>query len=61
MVYPIVSVQPPGLEEGSEPLTRVEDMARYFAEQIRAFRPVGPSRSPASAPAARSRSSLRAS
>ena len=39
---PFFGLQPPGLEEGSEPLTRVEDMARYFAEQIRAFRPVGP-------------------
>jgi thioesterase domain-containing protein len=39
---PLFGLQPPGLEEGSEPLTRVEDMARYFAEQIRAFRPVGP-------------------
>jgi thioesterase domain-containing protein len=39
---PFFGLQPPGLEEGSEPLTRVEDMASYFAEQIRAFRPVGP-------------------
>lgn len=39
---PFFGLQPPGLEEGSEPLTRVEDMARYFAEQIRAFHPVGP-------------------
>ena len=39
---PFFGLQPPGLEEGSEPLTRVEDMARYFAEQIRTFRPVGP-------------------
>ena len=39
---PFFGLQPAGLEEGSEPLTRVEDMARYFAEQIRAFRPVGP-------------------
>jgi thioesterase domain-containing protein len=39
---PFFGLQPPGLEEGSEPLTRVEEMARYFAEQIRAFRPVGP-------------------
>jgi thioesterase domain-containing protein len=38
---PFFGLQPPGLEEGSEPLTRVEDIARYFAEQIRAFRPVG--------------------
>ena len=39
---PFFGLQPPGLEEGSDPLTRVEDIARYFAEQIRAFRPVGP-------------------
>jgi thioesterase domain-containing protein len=38
---PFFGLQPPGLEEGSEPLTRVEDVARYFAEQIRAFQPVG--------------------
>ena len=39
---PFFGLQPPGLEEGGEPLTRVEDIARYFAEQIRAFRPAGP-------------------
>ncbi|MCW2589366.1 MAG: hypothetical protein JWQ86_1793 [Mycobacterium sp.] len=39
---PFFGLQPPGLEEGSDPLTRVEDIARYFAEQIRSFRPVGP-------------------
>lgn len=39
---PFFGLQPPGLEEGSEPLTRVEDLARYFAEQIRSFQPVGP-------------------
>jgi thioesterase domain-containing protein/acyl carrier protein len=39
---PFFGLQPPGVEEGSEPLTRVEDIAHYFAEQIRAFRPVGP-------------------
>ena len=38
---PFFGLQPPGLEEGSEPLTSVEDLARYFAEQIRAFRPEG--------------------
>lgn len=41
-VQPFFGLQPPGLEEGSTPLTSVEDMARYFAEQIRAFRPAGP-------------------
>jgi thioesterase domain-containing protein len=39
---PIFGLQPPGLEEGTEPLTRVEDIAGYFADQIREFRPVGP-------------------
>ncbi|KRD11893.1 hypothetical protein ASE48_31905 [Mycobacterium sp. Root265] len=39
---PFFGLQPPGLEEGSEPLTYVEDIARYFADQIRAFRPDGP-------------------
>jgi thioesterase domain-containing protein len=38
---PFFGLQPPGLEEGSEPLTTVEDLARYFASQIRAFRPDG--------------------
>ncbi len=38
---PFFGLQPPGLEEGSEPLTSVEDIARYFAEQIRAFGPTG--------------------
>jgi thioesterase domain-containing protein len=39
---PFFGLQPPGLEEGSEPLTRVEDLAGYFAEQVRAFQPAGP-------------------
>jgi thioesterase domain-containing protein len=39
---PIFGLQPPGLEEGAEPMTRVEDLAGYFADQIREFRPVGP-------------------
>jgi thioesterase domain-containing protein len=38
---PFFGLQPPGLEEGSEPLTSVEELARYFAVQIRAFRPDG--------------------
>lgn len=38
---PFFGLQPPGLEEGSEPLTSVEALARYFASQIRAFRPDG--------------------
>jgi thioesterase domain-containing protein len=38
---PLFGLQPPGLEENSEPLTSVEALAHYFADQIRAFRPVG--------------------
>jgi thioesterase domain-containing protein len=39
---PFFGLQPPGLDEHSEPLLRVEDLAAYFAPQIRAFRPNGP-------------------
>lgn len=39
---PFYGLEPQGLEPGSAPLTRIEGMAHYFAEQIRAFRPVGP-------------------
>jgi thioesterase domain-containing protein len=39
---PFFGLQPPGLEEGAEPLSSVDDMAGYFAEQIRAFHPHGP-------------------
>src|SRR5690348_5581886 len=39
---PFFGLQPPGLDGQSEPLTRVEDLAAYFAEQVRAFRPEGP-------------------
>lgn len=39
---PFFGLQPPGLEEGSEPLRTVEEIARCFADQIRAFQPVGP-------------------
>lgn len=39
---PFFGLQPPGLDGQSEPLTRVEDLAAYFAAQIRAFRPDGP-------------------
>src|SRR2546427_3509171 len=35
-------LQPPGLDGRSEPLTRVEDLAAYFAAQIRTFHPNGP-------------------
>jgi thioesterase domain-containing protein len=36
---PFFGLQPPGLDGEREPLTRVEDLATYFAAQIRAFRP----------------------
>lgn len=39
---PFFGLQPPGLDGQSEPLERVEDLAAYFAAQIRAFHPEGP-------------------
>jgi thioesterase domain-containing protein len=39
---PFFGLHPPGLDGQSAPLTRVEDLAGYFADQIRAFRPHGP-------------------
>lgn len=39
---PFFGLQPPGLDGQSTPMTRVEDLAAYFATQIRAFRPNGP-------------------
>ena len=39
---PFFGLQPPGLDGNSEPLARVEDLAAYFAAQIRAVRPDGP-------------------
>ena len=39
---PFFGLEPPGLDGRSEPLTRVEDLAAYFAEQIWAFQPNGP-------------------
>lgn len=39
---PFYGMQPPGLDGEDEPLTRVEDLAAYFARQIVAFRPDGP-------------------
>ncbi len=39
---PFLGLQPPGLDGQSEPLTRIEDLAAYFAKQITAFRPSGP-------------------
>jgi thioesterase domain-containing protein len=40
---PFYGLQPPGLDGQSEPLQRIEDLAAYFAAQIRAFHPDGPS------------------
>jgi thioesterase domain-containing protein len=39
---PLYGLEPPGLDGHSDPLTRIEDHAAYFAAQIRAFRPAGP-------------------
>jgi thioesterase domain-containing protein len=39
---PFFGLQPPGLDGQSQPLGRVEDLAGYFAEQIKAFQPEGP-------------------
>ena len=39
---PFFGLQPPGLDDGNEPLASVEDLATYFARQIREFRSPGP-------------------
>jgi thioesterase domain-containing protein len=39
---PFFGLQPPGFEDQQEPLARVEDLAAYFAAEIRAFQPQGP-------------------
>jgi len=39
---PFYGLQPPGFDGQGEPLRRIEDLAAYFAAQIRAFRPEGP-------------------
>jgi thioesterase domain-containing protein len=39
---PIFGLQPPGLEDGQKPLDRIEDLATFFAGQIRGFRPTPP-------------------
>jgi thioesterase domain-containing protein len=39
---PFFGLQPPGLDDGNEPLASVEDLAAYFARQIREFRSHGP-------------------
>src|SRR4030095_3900457 len=38
---PFFGLQPPGLDGHSQPLTRIEDLAAYFAAQIKAFQPDG--------------------
>jgi thioesterase domain-containing protein len=39
---PFYGLEPPGRDDHGEPLTRIEDLAAYFAAQIRAFRPGDP-------------------
>jgi len=39
---PFFGLEPPGLDGRSAPLTRIEDLATCFADQIGAFRPHGP-------------------
>jgi thioesterase domain-containing protein len=39
---PFFGLQPPGADGQSEPLTNIEDLAAYFAAQIRAYRSNGP-------------------
>ncbi len=39
---PFFGLAPPGLDDRSKPLARVEDLAGYFATQIREFQPSGP-------------------
>lgn len=39
---PFYGLQPPGLDGRARPLDRIEDLAAYFEEQIRAFAPAGP-------------------
>ena len=39
---PFYGLQPPGFDDQQQPLARVEDLAAYFATEIRAFRAQGP-------------------
>lgn len=39
---PFYGLQPPGLDGHARPLDRIEKLAAYFEEQIRAFAPPGP-------------------
>jgi thioesterase domain-containing protein len=38
---PFFGLRPPGLDGDTQPIARVEDLAKYFADQIVAFRPGG--------------------
>jgi thioesterase domain-containing protein len=39
---PFFGLQPPGLDGAAAPLASVEALAKYFADQVRAFHPEGP-------------------
>jgi thioesterase domain-containing protein len=39
---PFFGLEPPGLDGASAPLTKVEDLAAYYAAQIQATQPAGP-------------------
>src|SRR5262249_38511081 len=39
---PFYGLQPPGLDEHSQPLRSIEELAAYFAAQVAAFLPNGP-------------------
>jgi hypothetical protein len=39
---PFFALQPPGFDERTEPMERVEDIAAYFADQVLEFQPGGP-------------------
>ena len=39
---PFFGLQPPGFEDQREPLARVEELAAFFAAEIRTFQPEGP-------------------
>jgi thioesterase domain-containing protein len=39
---PFFGLQPPGVDGECEPLTRVDELASYFAARIRSFQPAGP-------------------
>ena len=40
--HPFFGLEPPGVDGQREPLTCLEELATYFADQIQAFRPDGP-------------------